>query len=128
MIVCTACGFKRCPRATFHGHACTSSNAPDQPGSRYTTSEEKLKHETVGRYLYAFGDVYLCFRWERRCGFWVRLMQKGEGVALVKRELGEEACISERAIGRTYHRRYEDDRYEAHVQPCDCSCCQPRVS
>jgi DNA-directed RNA polymerase subunit RPC12/RpoP len=35
MIVCPDCGNKRCPKATFHGLACTGSNAPGQPGSVY---------------------------------------------------------------------------------------------
>ncbi|CAJ0705893.1 hypothetical protein [Ralstonia holmesii] len=35
MIVCPSCGNKRCPRATDHNLACTDSNAPGQPGSRY---------------------------------------------------------------------------------------------
>ncbi|WP_433867062.1 hypothetical protein [Ralstonia wenshanensis] len=35
MIVCPSCGNKRCPRATDHRVACTNSNEPGQPGSRY---------------------------------------------------------------------------------------------
>jgi hypothetical protein len=38
MIVCPSCGNKRCPRATDHNLACTDSNAPGQPGSRYGTA------------------------------------------------------------------------------------------
>lgn len=34
-IVCPDCGNKRCPKATDHKLACTNSNAPGQPGSRY---------------------------------------------------------------------------------------------
>ena len=34
MAVCPDCGNKRCPKASFHGNACTNSNAPGQPGSR----------------------------------------------------------------------------------------------
>lgn len=34
-IVCPICGNKRCPRATDHALACTNSNEPGQPGSRY---------------------------------------------------------------------------------------------
>lgn len=34
-IVCDVCGNKRCPHATDHAHACTGSNEPGQPGSRY---------------------------------------------------------------------------------------------
>lgn len=35
MILCPTCGNKRCPRATDHRLACTHSNEPGQPGSRY---------------------------------------------------------------------------------------------
>ena len=35
MIVCATCGNKRCPHATDHNLACTNSNEPGQPGSRY---------------------------------------------------------------------------------------------
>lgn len=35
MIVCNLCGNKRCPHATDHNLACTQSNEPGQPGSRY---------------------------------------------------------------------------------------------
>lgn len=34
-IVCPDCGNKRCPKATDHNLACTNSNEPGQPGSRY---------------------------------------------------------------------------------------------
>jgi hypothetical protein len=35
MIVCPTCGNKRCPKSTDHNLACTNSNDPGQPGSRY---------------------------------------------------------------------------------------------
>jgi len=35
MILCPTCGNKRCPHSTDHNLACTGSNAPGQPGSRY---------------------------------------------------------------------------------------------
>ena len=35
MIVCPTCGNKRCPHSTDHNLACTDSNEPGQPGSRY---------------------------------------------------------------------------------------------
>jgi ribosomal protein L32 len=35
MIVCPICGNKRCPHSTDHNLACTNSNEPGQPGSRY---------------------------------------------------------------------------------------------
>lgn len=36
MILCPDCGNKRCPKATDHNNACTNSNEPGQPGSRYS--------------------------------------------------------------------------------------------
>ncbi|QMU19339.1 hypothetical protein [Gordonia rubripertincta] len=35
MILCRECGNKRCPKATYHGHACTHSNESGQQGSVY---------------------------------------------------------------------------------------------
>jgi len=35
MSLCETCGNKRCPKATNHRLACTDSNEPGQPGSRY---------------------------------------------------------------------------------------------
>lgn len=35
-ILCDVCGSKRCPHATDHRLACTGSNEPGQPGSRFT--------------------------------------------------------------------------------------------
>lgn len=35
MILCPACGCKRCPKASDHDLACTDSNEPGQPGSVY---------------------------------------------------------------------------------------------
>ena len=35
MILCPTCGNKRCPHSTDHNLACTNSNEPGQPGSRY---------------------------------------------------------------------------------------------
>lgn len=35
MILCPACGNKRCPRASDHRFACTGSNEPGQFGSKY---------------------------------------------------------------------------------------------
>lgn len=35
MVICEVCGNKRCPHATWHGYACTGSNAIGQRGSVY---------------------------------------------------------------------------------------------
>ena len=53
MIVCETCGNKRCPHATFHGNACTFSNEPGQPGSRYVTPEPLAEGETFADRLAA---------------------------------------------------------------------------
>lgn len=37
--LCPTCRYKRCPRATHHKYACSRSNEPGQPGSRYTNAE-----------------------------------------------------------------------------------------
>lgn len=37
MNLCPDCGNKRCPKATYHGQACSAgSNEPGQPGSSYS--------------------------------------------------------------------------------------------
>jgi len=43
MILCPACGNKRCPRATDHRHACTGSNEPGQTGSWYGGMPERAE-------------------------------------------------------------------------------------
>jgi hypothetical protein len=35
MILCPECGNKRCPKASYHDHACSGSNDSGQPGSVY---------------------------------------------------------------------------------------------
>ena len=35
MILCETCGNKRCPHASSKENACTNSNDPGQPGSKY---------------------------------------------------------------------------------------------
>lgn len=43
LIVCADCGNKRCPKATDHRLGCTNSNAPNQPGSEFTSSFAGLR-------------------------------------------------------------------------------------
>ena len=43
-VVCPDCGNKRCPKANNHDNACTSSNAPGQPGSSW----EHVKPHGIG--------------------------------------------------------------------------------
>lgn len=83
----------------------------------------KEQHETVGRLFSFCGARYRCFRYEEGNGFWMRLVDDGDNV-FSNRVKGYEGCVSERAIGRTYHRVYNDDSYEEHNQPCDCHVCK----
>jgi len=39
IIVCPDCGYKRCPKATFHELACTGSDLEGQPGSLFGPRE-----------------------------------------------------------------------------------------
>lgn len=36
MVVCELCGNKRCPHSDDHRNACSNSNEPGQPDSRYS--------------------------------------------------------------------------------------------
>lgn len=57
MIVCPDCGNKRCPKANFHGNACTNSNVVGQKGSSWENvkpfaaapqGEETRREEVAG--------------------------------------------------------------------------------
>lgn len=48
MILCPDCGNKRCPKATDHKLACTHSNEPGQPGSRYQSSAPIPETDLIG--------------------------------------------------------------------------------
>ena len=87
------------------------------------------QHETVGHYFKAHGDVYLCIRYLPRTGFFMRCIEKGQTQGLLNRAVGEVVDVSERAIGRTYHRIIDGAwgcLYEAHEPPCACYVCVPR--
>lgn len=77
------------------GEPCESHASGEYSGhDAYDPSEWVL--EVVGiRYGGLYG-VFLCFGYDPRHGFWMR-----------SEETGEERNISERAIGRTYHRIQE---------------------
>jgi len=47
MILCEICGNKRCPHATNNENACTNSNDPGQPGSKFSSD---VLAETVRKY------------------------------------------------------------------------------
>ena len=71
-------------------HANGEYTGPDA----YDPSEFVL--ETVGKRFRSFDRPYLCFGYDPRSGFWVR-----------DEETGEERNVSERAIGRTFHRIWD---------------------
>lgn len=53
MFVCAICGNKRCPHSDDHRNACTGSNEPGQPGSRYpsatpATAEQQSENRAGG--------------------------------------------------------------------------------
>jgi hypothetical protein len=50
MVVCAACGNKRCPHAADHANPCTRSNEPGQPGSAYPAPAPLLIVDDAGRY------------------------------------------------------------------------------
>ena len=84
-----------------------------------------MTHETVGRRFRAYGGEFLCTRWVRNQGFWMRCTVSPPPGALLVYEVGRETCVSERAIDRTFHRIYDDAPPEAHEAPCECWYCIP---
>lgn len=84
--------------------------------------------EVVGKRFRGWpGLVYVVTRWERRAGYWVTVVSGSD--PLGARKVGDVACISERAIGRTYHEIHPwQPDYAAplaeHEQPCDCRICE----
>ena len=97
----------------------------------YRRAGSMRTHETVGRYFRAWdSSIYLCTSWHRASGFWMRVIVKGDADGA--RGVGEEACISERAIGRTYHRLPDHEipagapLFPEHAQPCNCYICEGR--
>ena len=63
-------------------------------------------HETVGwQYRGWDGLIYLCTRYDRAAGFWMRVVRvPSDADPLSTRCVGDEVCISERAIDRTYRK------------------------
>jgi hypothetical protein len=79
------------------------------------------QHSTVGRYFKSMGAVFFCARYVKSQGFWMRMVS-GERT-ITGRSVGDEACVSERAIGRTFHAIYASP-YEKHESPCECYVCE----
>ena len=62
MILCPTCGNKRCPRATDHTQACTNSNEPGQPGSRYSDNfykKQDIPIENTGELKIKIGRAHV---------------------------------------------------------------------
>lgn len=69
------------------------------------TPLERPDHDTIGRYFNAHdGKKYWCDSWVENMGFWMTEVDKDTLVIVPE---GRRANVSERAIGRTYHRDYK---------------------
>lgn len=86
---------------------------------------KKKQHETVG-WLFEFcGAHYRCTRYVRSQGFWMRLEQiVRQPLSSPNRAVGDETCVSERAIGRTYHMVWGQETPAPHIKPCECYVCR----
>lgn len=58
----------------------------------------------VGLHFKAFGDNYKCVEYDPRKGL---LMELQDESGFLSRKRGDTTWVSERAIGRTYHQRFE---------------------
>lgn len=90
---------------------------------RYPKMPESEQHETIGHVFKSFGYRLRCLRWTNATGFFFRVLSvpdDGE-TDIFHRKVGDIVDTSERAIGRTYHRDYDDESYEPHEAPCECN-------
>ena len=86
------------------------------------------RHPTVGYRFKSGGALYACTSWDRSCGFWMEMVG-GKSALLPDRKVGQRFNVSERAIGRTYHREsYSlDTPYQpVHDEGCNCFICEGR--
>jgi hypothetical protein len=83
-------------------------------------------HDTVGHRFQSMGIEYRCTRYDERRGFWMRVLAVHDDRPMFERAIGEECCVSERAIGRTFHRIHDGAESGPHEQPCDCYVCHER--
>lgn len=90
-------------------------------------STEEHEHHAVGHIHNSFGAKYLCTRWDRQHGYWMRLVE-GNSDLFPNREIGYETCVSERAVGpnRTYSRDWYNKTVHEHEEPCNCYVCEER--
>ena len=91
--------------------------------------QTERRHPTVG-YRFRSGPlIYLCTSWDRSCGFWMEVVEGSGDVLYPSRKVGDRVNVSERAIGRTYHRAGygADEPYRAeHATGCNCFICEDR--
>lgn len=85
-----------------------------------------MTHETVGWRLRAGSAVYRCTRYTPS-GFDMLLIEGEDMIYNPPRRPGYVANVSERAIGRTYHKVYHrDEKPTPHELPCVCHICNPK--
>ena len=63
-------------------------------------------HETVGQRFRFMGVVFVCDSYDPSCGFWMTPEDTSVEDPIYEGERVRRRNVSERAIGRTYHRIY----------------------
>ena len=84
----------------------------------------EVVHDVVGwRFKGPFGVVVRCTRYLPERGFFMKVIANASDAY---RRMGEEFDVSERAIGRTFHRIDGDAAPAIHERPCRCSVCKEK--
>ncbi len=85
----------------------------------------ELTHPTVGWHFKGHdGAVYRCTRYSKFEGYWMTVEVQAKDSTRIPREIGYRTCVSERAIGRTFHKIEAGSKAAAHEKPCDCYVCR----
>jgi hypothetical protein len=94
---------------------------------RATGRPRRTEHDVVGWRFKSFGSTYRCTRYDPSCGFWMTLLEVApeEDSSNPRYHVGWQACVSERAPGRTFHRIWMDPTPEPHAAGCRCYVCEP---
>ncbi len=71
------------------------------------TPETHPDHDVIGRTFQAFGNQYVCDSLDTRYGYWMTPANPDQLYPFDKSRKDERRNVSERAIGRTYHRVYK---------------------
>jgi hypothetical protein len=80
------------------------------------------EHDTVGRTFTCSGAVYRCTGYDPSMGYWMQI-ETGRD-ELLEVGPGHRTNVSERAIGRTFHRRWRDESTTPHDPDCRCWICR----